>query len=611
MNTTIFPSPYRKALSLAKDYFFHSNDRLKAWLLLIGAVASVVTIAALTFTLSWWMTTFWAAMTAKNASLFFSSMRTFTLIVGSWGAVNALKDFCVEKLRARWRNWLSAKILPSYINEDNKYVDVSRHADQIDHPEQRIQEDIKVFTEKSITLSLDLLNSVLTLVLFTGSLWVVGGSLSFVVLGASITIPGYMVWSAILFAAGSSFITSLIGRRLPELNKKEESLEADIRKDLFILDKDSENIAQERGGMYYLRKLLRKFGELYNNWSQKIVIQLSLSAFKGVYQQVAIIFPYLMAAPAYFAGLLPFAQIMQISYSFSYIQSALSWFINSYEDLAIYKISTKRIMELERALEEGGLNTPERNIDRIEDAALDGIEIVNLDMVRPASEESSSTVLMMSQLNVKFPKGTHTVIQGENGIGKSTITKIIAGTWKYGHGEVKLPPRHKIYILPQKPTMPHDTLRAVLAYPEPFDTFTDEEYRVALQAVGEEEFIEKLDTPEDKSVLEDWSRKSGGQQQKIAFARAVLRKPEILILDESTAAMSKKYENLVYSLTQSMLKDSTIISIAHRDVGEFHDRAVMIEVDEATQRVNVTETPLRTSINDEEEVNEAVRYYPS
>lgn len=574
-------SLYRQAFNLIQSYFFHSSDRRTAWPLLIGAVVSIVAMVALTSVFSSWMISFNSALIARDLSLFFASLRTFGLIICGWVSVNALKDYCIDTLKRNWMDWLKRNMLHKYLKGDINYLDLHRHAEQLPNPEQRISEDTRRFVDSTITLSLELLDSILRLTTFIGSLWVIGGSLKLFLLGVSLTIPGYMVWAAVGFATVASIITHTIGRNLVNLNQKEESLGADERELLHTLSKDAENIAQEHGDIYFHRKLLNNQRAMSHNWGKKILIKIYLTVFNSFYQLSGNIFPYLVAAPAYFAKAITLAQLMQISFEFMQVQSALSWFVEFYKTLANYKASTMRLIELENTLEKGGLVTTERNIVVTEKATNE----IQVELSALSKPTPTSTSNILSNLSIHIPIGTNTLFQGPNGTGKSTVFKVLSGTWNHGSGEVSLPKGITRLTLPQKPTILKDSLRANLAYPDTTEAFTNAQYVEALRLVGLEALTPNLD------AKDGWCGLSGGEQQKLAFARAILRKPDVLFLDEATAAMDNASEDRVYSLSRGILSDTTLISIAHCDVAEYHHQTVKLSKDGATQLPIVQTSP--------------------
>jgi putative ATP-binding cassette transporter len=575
------PAALNSALKLAKDYFIDSEERYSALLLLLGIILAVASLVALNAVFAWWIVGFWTAITEMSYPLYIQSIQYFFVIVTGFIGASVFKDYLGDLLSLRWRKWLTKYLVDEYTSpEGNNYLEFSRHYKQIDNPAQRIQEDIKFFVSRSIWLSADLLNSILTQITFIGTLWVVGGSLSFAVMGVAITIPGYLVWVAISFALTSSIVSHLIGGSLAELTKQKTISETDFRKEMEEINNDAESIAQDQGMGYYKKSLADKFQAIYSNTLTTIRVRINLTAFNSFYQQFSGIFPYIVAAPMYFAGRTSLGQLMQIGLSFENIQSALSWYINSYELLATYKASVIRIIELKHKMEPGGLETAPRLITHGE-ASTNELSVNDLSITTPSSTEN-----MIRLLNIKFEPGVSTLIQGVSGLGKSTLFKVIAGTWSYGEGDVLVSKGKKMCFLPQKPSLPNTTLKGVLAYPDSLDTYTDDDYERVLRLVGDlDMLIKELPSEENKF----WSRRlSPGQQQRISFARALLKKPDWLFLDEATAALDPVTEARMYSLVKE-LPDTTIISIAHRPtVRGFHDRIITFKVGE-DRRVQVVE----------------------
>ena len=570
-----YPTYLKKGIALAKDYFLKSEEKYIACALLLGAILCVMAMVALLSILSSWYAVFWAAFMAANTVAFISSLITFSYIAIGFTLTNVLKNYLVETLCIHWRNWLTQKLMNKYISGDNNYLDLMRQSTQIDNPAQRIQEDIQSVVNTSISLFLELFNAAFTLVIFIGTLWVVGGALSFVVLGASITIPGYLVWCVILFSTLASFITHKIGWPLTHLTNNQKNLEADFRKDMEFMNNHSENIAQERSEPYHKRSFLNRLQEIGKNAYQKLNIRSNLIAFESFYSLVSSVFPYIVTAPLYFAGQTSLGQVMQIAYAWGQVSISLDWFINSYETLAMYKANVERLIELEQALEAGGIASTPKNIHVEESNIGDKLCVKHLNIATP-----SSTNFIMRELNLNINRGENTLIQGPSGLGKSTLFKVLAGTWKYGDGDVIVPHHRKICLLSQKPTIPHDTLRAILAYPDSVDTYTNEQYTEVLRAVGNiDQFIAELDT---KSA---WStRLSAGQQQRVSVARALLKKPEWLLLDETTASLDPASEQHLYHLIKNRLRGTTFISIAHRpSVAQFHERVITFDLDNEGQ----------------------------
>ncbi len=562
------------ALKFAKEYFLESNERHSALLLLMGIILGVVALVALNYLMALSFAGFWEALTAMSWPLYIESMETLVVLIASIVGVSTFKDYLVDVLTISWREWLTNNLVNKYTSGET-YLKLSRHFPEIDHPEQRIQEDAHVFVKYTISLSMDFLQSILTQASFLRALWVVGGAITFVLLGASITIPGYLVWIAILFAAVSSALTHIIGRSLAKLSHHQNGLEADFREDMESLNNDAESVAQEHGGVYYKQSITSKFQAICKNSFDMVRVKIKVTAFNSYYLNMLLWFPYIVAAPLYFAGKTTLGKLMEIGTLFGQVLFSLNWFSNSYEDIATYKASVVRVDELENAMQEGSRAITSKSIV-VHEGKTKELSIRKLNIADP-----SSTKYMMRELNLTFTPGENTLIKGRSGLGKSTLFKVMAGTWLYGDGEVSVPNHHKLCFLPQKPSIRNDTLKAVLAYPESADTYTDEQYEVVLRAVGgEKKYMDKF--VGELNTKKAWSKcLSGGEQQRISFARALLKKPGWLFLDESTSALDEESEDCMYGLVGKQLKDTTFISIGHRStVKKFHSRVVTFDADE-------------------------------
>ncbi|KTD77171.1 ABC transporter ATP-binding protein/permease [Legionella waltersii] len=574
------PSYLKKAGQLFFDYFFQSDEKLKAWLLLIGTLLSIVGMVALFALMPWCFLGFWAALETKALTTFLFYISACALNFAAIVGINSLKDYLSQTLALKWRTWLTIKFIDKYLFGDKNYLELARLNPEIDNPAQRIQENIKTFVDNFISLSTDFIRSTLSFVVFVSTLWIVGGTLSFVLLGLNIVIPGYLVWASLLFALGASLITKLLGTSLNSLNQKEESLEAQFRKDIEIISAESENIALEKGEPYHKTVLEKDINTISENSLQKIGVSLKVNGFQSLYTNLVQIAPYILTAPLYFMELIQLPQIMQIGNAFNEVSSALNWFINSYEYIKKFQASTLRIMELENALNPDNSVQKEKEI-RVQASNSNSIKVKELHVTYP--QKSESTAYMVRALNIEFKPQENTLLKAPSGFGKSTLFKTIRKTWTYGNGQIEIPEGQSTYFLPQKPLILQDSLKAVLAYPNPVDTYADNEYKEVLAAIGGnmEGFIPELDH------LDNWSKRlSLGQQQRISFARALLKKPDWLFLDEATASLDEESECYLYQLLKEKLPNTTIISIAHRStVNKFHQR--IIQLDQVKQETSV------------------------
>lgn len=556
----------KTAFNLITGYFFRSDQKLVAWLLLIGAVICVIGLVALMAGFAWWSAGFWAVLSAKALVPFLYSMGQFSLLIAGYAGTYVLRNFFIGKLSILWRNWQTKQIMEELYDETN-FLELKRTSPEIDNVGQRIQEDVKAFIDLTLNLGTDFLNSTLTLVTFIGSLWVIGGPLAFIAFGLNIVIPGYLVWVALLVAITATVITHFIGKSLPAANKNLERAEADFRQELTQFNENAENIAEEHAENYYKTTLENRIQTIKETANKKLDTQTKLTAFQNFYSQLGEILPNILAAPLYFSGLIEISQLMQIGMSFGQVSMALNWFANSYENLSMCKASIQRIIELQTDLEKEASMTNPKLIERTV-RNKDSIKIKDLNIAEPKKTSSMNYILRM--LNLKLKPGEHVLIKGRSGMGKSTLFKILSGTWKYGDGKVRIPSGKSFYFLPQRPTLPSDTLKAVLAYPEKADTYTEDEYIAALTKVGGmTNFIGQLD------VKRDWSTLSGGEKQRISFARVLLKKPDWLFLDEATSALDEESEEHVYRTVKTVLSNTTIVSIAHRSTVEKHHSKIL------------------------------------
>ncbi|WP_058535639.1 ABC transporter ATP-binding protein/permease [Legionella saoudiensis] len=558
--------------SLIKDYFINSDEKLRAWLYLLAIGLCTISLVGLTAAMAWLSAAFWEALTAKVLLPFLLSIGQFALMVGMYVGVHILKDYFMGRLSIYWRTWLTEKLINKLFTNENNYLDLKRFPSQVDNIAQRIQEDVKIFVKLTIELVGDFLKSVLSLGMFAGTLWIVGGSLSVTVLGLPIVIPGYLFWTALGTSIAATLIANSIAKSMAETNHNAEKAEADLRQNITEVQKEAENIAEEHAEQYYRRSLKNKIHEINLRANQKLDIGLKLDAFQHFYSQLAELLPTLIAAPLYFAGLIEIGQLIQVGMAFNQVNSSLSWFVWAYDELAKYKTSIERITELQASLEKDGLNAHPKLIIRNEHRK-DTIKVKHLNIRHP---HATSTAHIMCNLNLKLKPEEDVLIKGKSGLGKSTFFKTISGTWGYGTGVILLPSRKRLYFLPQTPTLTYDTLKAVLAYPDPVETYCEEQYLMVLNKVGGmQDYIPRLN---EKCIWD--GELSGGQKQRIAFARAILKKPDWIFLDEATSALDEQSEEHLYRVLKE-LTGATLVSIAHRrTVEKYHSRIVLFSAKE-------------------------------
>lgn len=576
----------RKGFHFFKQYFLHSDERKSALLMLFASILCVAALVALVVFIPWALGGFWGALMTSNALQFGLCLAKFGGLVAGVLVTNLIKDYLTGTLTIRWRTWLTKRLLGKFLqessNEHNNYLDLARQPELASHPQQRLQEDIRVATEGIVNCSLDFLLSMGRLGAFIGSLWVVGGALTLIIAGTTLTIPGYLVLAAIAFAGIVTIVKRTIGRKLSSIMNEQKQSEAAFRTESELLIEQAESISLEKGEAYYQKSLENKLETISGSTHKKLKTQMALNAFQTFTNMASIVLPYVAAAPLYFAGLMDMDKLMQVGVYFGEVANGLGWFANSFELLSELEISIARLDELEQAVLTPEKTNPTRELvfEKTEERA---ITVTNLVLAKPKPQpESESARYVLKQPKLRFFAGEHTVILGSSGAGKSTLLKCLSGNWRYGSGTVTLPEHGKIMFLAQKTTIPRASMRAILAYPSSPDAYEDDAYCQILDKIGMAQLIPQLDT------VDRWaSRLSGGQQQRIAFARALLQKPDWIFLDETTASLDPKSEAHMYSLLQNELPDTTIVSIAHRpSVRAFHRREVeFMGLDEQSDRL--------------------------
>lgn len=564
------PSYFNRSLQFLSDYFLNSNDKWKAWGLFSGCVFSTLAMIGLGFALGWWCFPYiYAAFIVKDTALLLMGLGAGLLITGAMAGFNYLTNYLKNELYVSWRSWLTKKVINQYLNNKTNYLEISRIYNDIDNPEQRIQEDIDKVVESFLDLSLGFIANFSNLVIYTVLLSLAGGSLSFVLFGSTIVIPGFLVFVALGVGTVTSLIGYFINKSLRQSTNEETIAQSNLRADLQHIKLFSEEIAIEHAEKYYQKRLEKEVDELNKKTAKRLSIQnetASFNVFNGILQAII---PVIAAAPLYFNDLITLEVFYSVGYYFSMMTTSLNWFITSFETINKFQTSLGRIITLQQALDKNNAGESTKKIIRTIDHHDKNLVVKKLELHLHGSND-----LVIKGLNLHFTPGVHTLIQAPSGAGKSSLFKAIAGTWISGEGEIIIPKSlESVYFLPQKPTLPNDTLRKVLAYPDANCSYTDNELIAALKAVSMEALADKL----DKQV----GFKSLGEQQRIAFARVLLRKPDWIFLDEATASLDEDVEEQVYCRLKELLPETTIISIAHRStVKRHHDNVLFFRVNE-------------------------------
>jgi len=536
--------------------YWRSEEKGKAWLLLAVVIGLSLFSVAISVWLNHWYKDFYNALENKDTAAFWQQIGYFCGIatVAILGAVYRL--YLTQMLTIRWRAWLTEKYFARWLGNKNYYQ--LEQGGYTDNPDQRISEDLNSFTLNTLSLGLGLLRNVVSLVSFSIILWGVSGSIE--VFG--ITIPGYMFWCALVYAGVGSWLTHLIGRRLIGLSNQQQRFEADLRFSMVRVRENAESIALYNGEPNEHQRLSARFGKVWHNYWDIMRVSKRLTFFTAGYEQIAIVFAFIVAAPRYFSGKIELGELMQINSAFGNVQGNFSWFISAYADLAGWRATSDRLLSFQQAMREN-----EQRPAAI-DVSAEGERLV----VQGLGLNLVDGRHLLTDANMIVEPGQRVMLSGRSGSGKSTLLRAMGHLWPAGHGSIRLPARRYLF-LPQKPYLPIGTLKAVLSYPQDDSVYSAERYAQVLETCRLPHLVGRLDE------ANHWQRMlSPGEQQRLAFARALLFAPQWLYMDEATSAMDEEDEATLYQALIDELPGLSIVSVGHRSsLKRFHGRHVRIE----------------------------------
>lgn len=549
--------------------YWNSEEKKSARLYLAGIITLTIAAVYMTLLLNEWFNSFYSALQNYDSDAVYRGLLRFTGLAFAHIAFAVYSYYLQQRLALRWRKWMTKNYLAKWTGQQMYYRLEMFSQGTADNPDQRISEDINLFTARTLSFMSGLLRSATTIVCFIFVLWNLSEVLSFTAAGQEFHIYGYLVWTALAYSVLGTWITHKVGHRLVSLNYLQQKLEADFRFSMVRLRETAESVAFYNGAAKEEAFLSNRFMTLLRNTLFIIKKQKQLSWLTNSYAQIAIIFPFVVAVPRYLSQNISLGGLMQIANCFGKVQDAMSYFVDVYASLAEWQSCAERLLSFDKHIAAIEKETEEKSGSLVREETPDRLRLTDVTISVPAMDENKRTREIISSAACTIKSGEHVILKGPSGSGKSTLLRTLAGFWPYVKGHISMPAPSEMMFIPQKPYIPMGTSAEAASYP--LGTADEEILSPLLVECGLSHLMEKTDTEADWSHI-----LSLGEQQKLAFVRVFLRKPKWVFLDEATSAMDEETEEKMYRLLTA-LPGTTVISIGHRStLDKWHDRVLRI-----------------------------------
>ena len=552
----------------AKGFWGNEGDRL-AWAFSIGLLLLIVTNIGFQYGINVWNRAIFDAIEKRDAaSVWHLTGVFFPLAIGSVllgvGQVNVRMW-----LQRRWRAWLTNAVVSRWLTS-GRYYQLNLVGGDHQNPEYRIAEDLRIATDSPVDFVAGVVSAFLSATTFIVVLWTIGGALTLSYGATVVTIPGFLVIAAVLYAGIASGSIMTIGRAFVQTSEDKNQAEAEYRYALTRVRENGESIALLGGEEEERAGIDKTFANVLRQWARLAGQHMRTTLVSQGSSLIAPVVPLLLCAPKFLDGSMSLGQVMQAASAFTIVQAAFGWLVDNYPRLADWNACARRIASLMMSLD--GLERAERGdgIGRIQRGVTSGDTMLSLHDLSVTLDDGTAVV---GEAEVAIEAGERLLVAGESGTGKSTLVRAIAGLWPWGGGSVNFHADRRLFMLPQKPYVPSGTLRRAAAYPAAAEDWSVEEIGEALDKVGLGHLKEKIeeDAPWDQTL-------SGGEKQRLAFARLFLHHPDIIVLDEATSALDAKSQDKMMELLTQQLPDATVVSVAHRaELEAFHSRKIVLE----------------------------------
>ena len=552
----------------ARGYWGRRGDRF-ALPFSIGLLVLIVGTVGFQFGINVWNRSIFDAIEKRDSVAVYHLTAIFIpLAIGSvtLGVAQVLVRMSIQR---RWRSWLTSSVISRWL-ANGRYYQLNLVGGDHKNPEYRIAEDLRVATDSPIDFIAGVTSAFLSASTFIVVLWTIGGALTVTIAGSTFTIPGFLVIAAIVYAAIASGSIMAIGRRFVQISEDKNQAEAEFRYTLTRVRENGESIALLGGEEEERDGIDRTFANVLRQWARLAGQHMRTTLVSQGSSLIAPVVPLLLSAPKFLDGTMTLGQVMQAASAFTIVQSAFGWLVDNYPRLADWNACARRIASLMMSLD--GLERAEQadGFGRIKHGETTGEAMLSLDNLSVSLDDGTAVV---GETEVIIEAGERLLVAGESGSGKSTLVRAIAGLWPWGSGSISFHPDRRLFMLPQRPYVPSGTLRRAVAYPGSAESWDDEEIGAAMHKVGLDHLKEKIDedAPWDQTL-------SGGEKQRLAFARLLLHNPDIVVLDEATSALDEKSQDKMMDMLIKELPKATIVSVAHRaELEAYHSRKITLE----------------------------------
>jgi putative ATP-binding cassette transporter len=548
--------------------FWRRDAGRTAWLLTALLITITVVNLGAQYLVNVWHREMFDAIDRKDASAVWRQSLLFLPLTLANVSLAAAALYGRMTTQRRWRAWLNGHVLDRWL-ASGRYYQLNLVRGDHGTPEYRIAEDLRVGCDAPVDFAVGILSAVLSAITFIGVLWFIGGALTIRIGGSTFDVPGFLVIAAVIYALIASGSMVLIGRRFVGVSERKNQAEADYRYALTRLRENGESIAllggedEERTGLdAAFKTVLRRWRELLWQFMRTTTVSQTSAAFVPVV-------PLVLCAPKYVGGSMTLGQVMQAASAFVTVQVAFNWLVDNYPRLADWTASARRLGSLLASLDRLERADREETTGRITRKETDGAAL-RLRNLAVTLDDGSAVV---SDAEAEIARGERVLVVGESGTGKSTLVRAMSGLWPWGEGEILLQSDARLLLMPQQPYVPLGSLRRAATYPLSPDEVDVELVRKTLDEVGLGHFVERLD--EDAR----WEQiLSGGEKQRLAFARVLIHRPDILVMDEATAALDPPSQERMMQLILERLPEATVISVGHRpELEAFHTRKLVLE----------------------------------